>query len=147
MIEIKPLTLSSLSPVEEMERSLFPDPWGKGSLEEHLEAPHAHSFFALFDGTVAGYVLGSVIAGEGEILRIGVKKEYRNRGVASSLLSHLIREGMDRGCKTLFLEVRAGNKPAIGLYEKWGFTLCGVRKNYYSAPTEDARIYQLELKG
>ena len=35
------------------------------------------------------------------------------------------------------LEVRASNAPAIALYEKNGFQSVGVRKNYYSAPTED----------
>jgi ribosomal-protein-alanine N-acetyltransferase len=38
------------------------------------------------------------------------------------------------------LEVRAGNAPAIALYEKHGFQRVGLRRNYYERPKEDALI-------
>lgn len=34
--------------------------------------------------------------------------------------------------------MRAGNAPAIALYEKLGFVEVGRRKNYYEKPREDA---------
>jgi ribosomal-protein-alanine N-acetyltransferase len=40
----------------------------------------------------------------------------------------------------LTLEVRAGNDPAIALYEKFGFRVEGRRKAYYSDNHEDALI-------
>ena len=43
------------------------------------------------------------------------------------------------------LEVRQSNAVAIKLYLKMGFTLLGVRKGYYSNPTEDADVMSFDL--
>ena len=43
------------------------------------------------------------------------------------------------------LEVRAGNAAAVALYHKWGFLPVGRRKNYYTAPTEDAILMTVTL--
>ena len=44
------------------------------------------------------------------------------------------------GITDFTLEVREGNKSAIGLYEKLGFESAGIRKNFYSNPVENALI-------
>ena len=49
------------------------------------------------------------------------------------------------GSKLITLEVRASNNPAINLYKKFGFEICGNRKNYYSNKTEDAILMSLDL--
>ena len=38
------------------------------------------------------------------------------------------------------LEVREGNTAARALYESFGFVTEGVRRNYYTQPSEDALI-------
>ena len=43
-----------------------------------------------------------------------------------------------RGITMIHLEVRAGNETAIRLYERQGFVRDGLRKGYYTDPTEDA---------
>ncbi len=45
----------------------------------------------------------------------------------------------DRGLESAWLEVRAGNVPAIGLYEQFGFIVNGQRKRYYK-DGEDALL-------
>ena len=40
----------------------------------------------------------------------------------------------------VFLEVRVGNDPAIGLYERYGFAKQGIRKNYYQPSGADAHV-------
>ena len=47
--------------------------------------------------------------------------------------------------KSLFLEVRENNTAARKLYEKTGFVEVGMRKNYYSNPTENAVLYKMEI--
>ena len=42
------------------------------------------------------------------------------------------------GAETVFLEVRASNEPAKALYLRHGFVPVGLRKKYYTNPTEDA---------
>ena len=46
--------------------------------------------------------------------------------------------GEERGITMIHLEVRAGNETAIRLYERQGFVRDGLRKGYYTDPTEDA---------
>ena len=46
--------------------------------------------------------------------------------------------GREKGVSVIHLEVRSGNAAARAFYEKEGFTVDGVRKNYYRDPVEDA---------
>ena len=94
------------------------------------------------DGAVLGYAVLSAVLDEGNLDNIAVAPEYRRRGVADALLGALT--GFGRECLALLtLEVRASNAPAIALYEKHGFAAVGRRKNYYSAPREDAVLMTL----
>ena len=52
----------------------------------------------------------------------------------------LIAESKERGTGTFTLEVRAGNTPAVRLYESLGFRAEGIRRNFYRDPEEDALI-------
>jgi len=72
-----------------------------------------------------------------------VYKSARRCGVASRLLERLIEAVKSENASFLFLEVRKSNEAAIKLYEKFGFLVCGERKNFYTAPLEDAYIMKL----
>ena len=43
----------------------------------------------------------------------------------------------------IFLEVRISNLPALAMYRNLGFSVKGIRKDYYSEPKEDAYIMSL----
>ena len=45
-----------------------------------------------------------------------------------------------RGAGAMFLEVAAGNAPALALYGREGFAEVGRRRRYYRHPTEDALV-------
>jgi ribosomal-protein-alanine N-acetyltransferase len=88
---------------------------------------------------IAGYLAWRRISDdECEVLQLVVLEEYRRRGIASALLQRLIIQE----CSSLFLEVRTSNTAARQLYEKIGFTKIGIRRDYYSYPTEDAIVLQ-----
>ena len=65
------------------------------------------------------------------------------RGFADALIDTFVRFGAAR-LAFLTLEVRAGNAPAIALYEKHGFYEVGRRKGYYDDPKEDAILMTRE---
>jgi ribosomal-protein-alanine N-acetyltransferase len=69
----------------------------------------------------------------------------RRKGIAVALLEKIIDELRRKGCKSLYLEVRASNISAIRFYENYGFVSAGLRKNYYTSPKEDAVVMMLEL--
>lgn len=51
-------------------------------------------------------------------------------GIGSKLLEELIKKA-EEVSSLITLEVNEENKPAIHLYEKYGFKLLGKRKKYY----------------
>jgi ribosomal-protein-alanine N-acetyltransferase len=56
------------------------------------------------------------------------------------LLAHVLASAARTGCTMANLEVRAGNQPAIALYERHGFRTVSVRARYYQDDGEDALV-------
>lgn len=83
------------------------------------------SFIAFDDKRPVGVVLGGIKEYEGiRTIRCGtlcVDPEYRGRGVSQSLMELHKMEGLERGCKQLFLEVIVGNDRAINFYKRLGY--------------------------
>ncbi len=146
MIEIRPITHGDLSFVLDVEQRLFSDPWTRKSLEEELACPFAKSYLLTEDGAPCAYGLFRLMAGEGEVLRIGTLPKHRRRGFARAILGHFLNQGKKEGLEKVFLEVRAGNTPARSLYETLGFREISLRPRYYRDPVEDAVIYEKREK-
>jgi ribosomal-protein-alanine N-acetyltransferase len=77
---------------------------------------------------------------EAHVTTIGVDPAYRGQSLGELLLLSMFDAAMSRGANWLTLEVRVSNEPAQALYRKYGFTVHGVRKRYYSDNNEDALI-------
>ncbi len=145
--QIIPMEEKHLSQVAALEKLCFPhDPWSEALFRAALESPRAAALLAEgADGSILGYAVLSVVLDEGNLDNIAVAPEARRRGVADALLTALTGLGRDR-LSVLMLEVRASNAPALALYEKHGFAAVGRRKNYYTAPKEDAILMTLEFE-
>lgn len=137
MINIIPAEKQHLHGVLEIEKLSFSEPWSENSIAAEFGA---ESFFAvaLEERSILGFVILRAIGDEGEILKIAVSPEKRGYGTGEALLRAALCDSKDRNIKRVYLEVRAGNEPALRLYEKLGFSAVGRRKNYYSDPVEDA---------
>jgi len=68
---------------------------------------------------------------EAHIATIVSHPDWRGCGLGQLLMLALLDAAMVRGAASSTLEVRAGNLPARRLYEKLGYEVTGVRKNYY----------------
>lgn len=77
---------------------------------------------------------------EAHVTTIGIDTPYRGRGLGEALLLALLDEAVRRGANVMTLEVRVSNDSAMKLYEKYGFTIQGVRPGYYSDNGEDAYL-------
>ncbi len=126
-----------------MEAVLFSDAWSESSVSGTLASPLAAAFVAECDGECIGYLLSSMLAPEGELLRIGVHPAHRRRGIGGALMRRFLNEAEGRGCKEIFLEVRADNAAAIALYRQSGFQDNGIRRGYYKNPTANALLMRL----
>ena len=89
---------------------------------------------------VAGYCGIYLAADEGEITNVAVAAAYRRHKIAEMLLQETMAKAREKGAERIFLEVRSRNDPAIKLYLKSGFRQIGMRKNYYTAPDDDALV-------
>jgi ribosomal-protein-alanine N-acetyltransferase len=141
-MEIKELSTKYVKAVAEIERACFSNPWGETVLADELKNDCSHIYVAVEDGRAVGYAMLYVVCGEADIVRVAVLPEYRRRGIAEKLLlkSFEINE-----TDAVFLDVRESNAAAINLYKSLGFKDTGVRKDYYSNPTENAILMKKEF--
>lgn len=111
-------------------------PWPASSIREMLE----NSFqFAIWQEE-AGFILMRCVAGEAEILTLGVVPHQRRHGLGALLLEAGLVEARIRGALGCFLEVDVENFSALALYRQQGFRETGRRRDYYQhanrAPTD-----------
>jgi tRNA threonylcarbamoyladenosine biosynthesis protein TsaB len=94
-----------------------------------------------------GYGLLRAVAGEAEILTLGIDPRNRRAGLGRRLLADLITRARQTGAETLFLEVGETNRAARALYGAAGFTQVGRRPGYYRGPrgVEDGLTYRRAL--
>lgn len=119
----------------------FPDePWSAASIASLFSNQSTYGFL----DPRGGMVIARAVAGEGEILTIGVVPTQRRAGIGEALLAAALREAGIRGARTVFLEVDAGNLAAIGFYRSAGFGEAGRRRHYYG-PGRDALLLSRRL--
>ena len=97
------------------------------------------------EAELAGYVWAQTVLDEGYIGNVAVRPASRRRSGGDLLLEALDSLAKEKHLAFLTLEVRAGNAPAIALYEKHGYRRTGLRPGYYSAPREDALLMTKEF--
>lgn len=137
---IRELTEEDIESVCRIEKEVFSMPWSAGDFLEMLEADYAHFYVAEEEGAIVGCCGIRNLAGDGEITNVAVTEKFRRRGIGRKLLSHMLKEAPRFGIGDCTLEVRAGNIPAIRLYESLGFKSEGIRPGFYEKPREDALI-------
>lgn len=123
-----------------LEKECFSEPWSENALAEELENENSHFLVAVSD-EVMGYIGVQEICGEAYITNVAVFGKYRKLGIGRALLRAACDGAKNRSCEFITLEVRESNVPAISLYESEGFEKAGVRKNFYSSPTENGVIF------
>ncbi len=115
--------------------------WTKKQLLDALTRDDTIYLVAEKAGRIVGLCGVQNISGEGEITNVSVSPDTRREGVGYKMLRQLLERGNGIGINDYTLEVRAGNVPAIGLYERLGFKSEGNRPGFYEEPKEDAVIY------
>lgn len=140
MAEIVKMTSEHIAEVAKIEKECFSSPWSEKALSEELTNDISHFFVCLDENKVVGYAGVHIMSGECYIDNIAVSASHRRQKIGSLLIEKLINTAKNEGGEFISLEVRQSNKPAICLYEKFGFVSVGVRKNFYDFPTEDAII-------
>lgn len=143
-ITLRQMTDGDVEQVTALEKECFSDAWSEKLVADLLTSSFDEAWVLVCpDGELVGYINIRFLAGEGELMRIAVKPSHRGLGYSKKLMDRLVQSACENEAPELTLEVRAGNVPAIGLYESYGFVSEAVRKGYYHNPTEDALIMWL----
>jgi ribosomal-protein-alanine N-acetyltransferase len=103
--------------------------WTPAKITQEVES---HEAYGVFDaaGVLMAFCLTHRGGGVAEILLLATRPREHRTGAMRALIRSLIQDLAPD--EKIWLEVHAGNLPAIGLYEAMGFSLTGERKDYYS---------------
>lgn len=154
-LQIRKMNLQDLEAIEKNLESDFDDFWNVSIFKQELINENSYYLVALIDDQIVGFAGYMIILDEIDITNIVVRKDMRNKGIATKLLKELLKPFNDISksetitleinknnssaitlinnskIKTITLEVNENNLPAITLYENFGFEKVGLRKNYY----------------
>lgn len=145
-VELLTLDRASLADLEEMariEQELFSEesPWSLEAFRAELANPRNYYVALRVAGQLQGYA-GIALNGppadpEWEIHTVALSPEQQGKGHSRLLMDKLFEPLQVIG-GPVYLEVRDGNAPAVGLYESYGFAVTGRRKGYYQPSGADA---------
>ncbi len=143
---LRPMTHSDLAKVLANERAAYSHPWTEGIFRNCLHSGY-ENWVVDQEGDLCGHAVLSITLDEAHLLNLCVAPGQQRKGLGRQVLDFVIERAQRVGAKSLFLEVRASNEPAVLLYESTGFREVGRRRDYYPAARgrEDALVMMLPL--
>jgi ribosomal-protein-alanine N-acetyltransferase len=144
-VKIHELTPNDTGAIAGLEADCFTAAWNAADLSPLIADVNNICLAAMVNASVAGYIICQCVAGEMEIHRLAVKKEFRRMGIAEKLLSSALDKAVEGKIRDVFLEVSSSNEPAINLYRKLGFEASYTRKKYYAHSQDDAVVMNMAL--
>jgi [ribosomal protein S18]-alanine N-acetyltransferase len=149
-VMIEEMTVQDMEQIMAIEKVSFPTPWSENMFRKELKVSMSRNFVARIESEggkeLIGYMNYWIYAGESHLNNIAVRRDYRRKGIASKLMAEMIRKSLKEGAAWGTLEVRRTNGAAVRLYERYGYTLKGVRPNYYDDTKEDGLIMWCDFK-
>lgn len=142
---LRRMTAEDVPAVAELDRLSFSLPWPERSFRfEVTNNPNSRCWVAESDGRITGALVAWLLVDELHIATLATHPDFRRQGVAQALLTHVLKLAAQEGALSSFLEVRASNEAAQGLYRKFGYEEVGRRPRYYKDNNEDAILMTLE---
>jgi ribosomal-protein-alanine N-acetyltransferase len=140
---------SNLDDVLAIEAASFSNPWTRDMFLRDLANAGVSYGYVLQgpNGEASAFCTIWVVVDEVHINNLAVDPARRGHGLGQALLEFILRLWSDLGAQRATLEVRRSNLAAINLYAKLGFTVAGIRRDYYTEPVEDALILWREGGG
>ena len=145
--EIRLMQPADLKVIATIERAAYQYPWSLGIFRDCLLAGY-HCLVLDVGGSVTGYGIMSIAAGEAHLLNLCVHPSAQRFGYGRRLLNVLLLRAAEADADKVFLEVRPSNEAALRLYRSVGFEQIGIRPAYYQADNgrEDAVILAATLQ-
>lgn len=151
-LTIRPATDDDIAAISQLIDANFPagetGHWSADDMRAALGEETRHLAVAYADGDLVGFLFWQGLLDEVEILLIIADAAQRQKGVAQALWSGARDDWQQQDMRSVFLEVRADNHPALGFYQKNGFKAVDRRPNYYqraSGERVDAVVMRVDL--
>lgn len=149
---LRPLTISDLPAVVQIEKQSFPSPTKEKVFRYELTENKLAHYQALLEDKnnrefhLIGYAGYWLIADEMHISTIAISRQKRRGGFGELLLMNMLSMAYDHEAAFVTLEVRENNIGAQKLYAKYRFEVVGRRKRYYRDTGEDAILMTVLLQ-
>jgi len=129
--------------VLEIENLSFLQPW-----DYHIFKLALDDIFLVFDEQdISGYLI-AVCCSENiraTIMKVAVHPEHRRKGIATALLNKVLEILKEKKIIDVCLNVEIIRKPAIALYEKFGFKIMQTIHMDYEDDLADDAFYIMKL--
>src|SRR5262249_15903608 len=109
--------------------------WSEDEVERLLLDRQVLAHRAMSANELAGFILSRMAAGEAEILSVAGASRRQGPRLGPHVLHLHLRRLAGLAVAAVFLEVEAGNEPALRLYRRADFRQVGQRPGYYPAPS------------
>jgi len=138
-----------------LEATCFTHPWTEAQIADEVAVAAPGGVLVLEGPRVAlgppgglrAYCAFRVVLDEMHVMNVAVAPGERRQGLGRWLLGFAMGRAARAGARCALLELRAGNREALALYESLGFRRRGVRRAYYLEPVEDALVLAREGLG
>lgn len=130
LAEVRPQDAAAIAALH---NASFQRGWGEDEIHRLLVDSAVVAHCSAIGGTMVGFILSRMAAGEAEILSVAIAPAWRGRGLARPLLDLHLRRLAGLGTHQVFLEVDRHNAAARALYKRAGFYEVGQRPGYYGA--------------
>ena len=139
------ITQDMLTQVLRVEQGSYSHPWQLGNFVYSLVSGYHMPVWWQADELLC-YLVAMRGADEVHLLNFTVASDHQRQGLAQAMMRYLREWSVSRGVHSIWLEVRASNHRAIGVYLASGFVKDGVRPGYYpvhNGQREDAVVMSL----
>jgi [ribosomal protein S18]-alanine N-acetyltransferase len=145
-VALRPMTPADIPAVLAIEYDSYSVPWSESTFRGLLRRRDAEMIVAEGGGRVIGYAIFWTVLDQSELGNVAVTPQWRGQGIGQQLVAEVLRRAESRGVREVFLEVRPSNASARRLYEAFGFSQVGRRRNYYQEPVEDALVLRRPIR-
>lgn len=131
----------------ELDQACFLDhAWNSGIWKGLAEHHDLILYRAASGPSPVGFLVLDCVPPDAELIRIGVRMEFRRRGIGRYLIAMALSDLAREGIRTVFLEVRKDHMAACRLYRNCGFQEIGKRRHYYHFPPADAILFSVNTQ-
>ena len=128
---IRKASVDDLKQIYLIEKDVFiNDHWTFEMVEKELKNLSSQTTWIIEESSVIlGYCMIRIFCNEANITNMAIKSSRQREGLGSFLLGHVLNQLPINS--SVFLEVKEGNLSAINLYQRLGFKVINLRRNYY----------------